>query len=214
MRDHDHRRAGRSDADEQVVHHRARLLVEAAGRLVGDDEGWPGDEGASNSDTLLLATAELGRKAFGLSTEPHGTKGVEALLTATAARGRSVAELQGQLHVLAGVQGGQQMEVLEDDANVAATPTGEPIVGELVDPYPVDDERTRRRPIDTCDQGAERRLAGSGGPDDGDELATVDVEVDAIDAELGGGTLAPPAREVDGANQGLGGMGCRQLHGR
>ncbi len=210
MRDHDHRRAGRSDADEHVEHHGAGFLIEAAGRFVGNDESRPGDEGASNSDALLLATAELGWKAFGLPTEPHGTKGVEALLTATATRGRSIAELQGQLDILAGVQCRQEMEVLEDDADVAAPPTGEPIVRQLIDPHPVDDERARRRPIDAGDQGTERRLAGSRGPDDGDELAAVDLEVDAVDAELGGGTLAPPACEIDRVNQRGRGWGPRR----
>ena len=93
------------------------------------------------------------------------------------------------------------MEVLEDDPDVPAPPPGESVVGQLVDADTVDDERPRSRPVDAGEQGAERRLAGSGRPDDGDELAAADREVDAVDAELCGRPLAPAASEVGGLDE-------------
>lgn len=33
--------------------------IQIAGRLVGDDQGWVGDDGAGNADALLLPAGEL-----------------------------------------------------------------------------------------------------------------------------------------------------------
>ena len=46
---------------QQLEHAGARLRVEVAGRLVGEDDGGRGDQRARDRDALLLAAGELGR---------------------------------------------------------------------------------------------------------------------------------------------------------
>ena len=59
--DHDHRLAELVDRlAQQPQHVLARLRVEVAGRLVGEDDGRFGDQGAGDGDALLLAAGELG----------------------------------------------------------------------------------------------------------------------------------------------------------
>ena len=59
--DHDHRLAELVDRlAQQAQDVGARLRVEVAGRLVGEDDGRFGDQGAGDGDALLLAAGELG----------------------------------------------------------------------------------------------------------------------------------------------------------
>ena len=110
--------------------------------------------------------------------------------------GAARSELDRQLDVLLGGERGEQMEVLEDDPDVAAAPRRQSVDLESVDAGVVDDQRARARLVDPGDQGAERALAGSGGTDDRDQLTAADLEIDVGDADLGGAALAPHSGQV------------------
>jgi hypothetical protein len=55
------------------------------------------------------------------------------------------------------------------------------VSGVAVDPRTFQPDRTARRPLQTDDDLQERALAGPVGTDDGDYLAVVDPEGDAVD---------------------------------
>src|SRR5690606_39462043 len=46
---------------QEVLHAEARVVVEVARRLVGEEDGGAADEGARDGDALLLAARELAR---------------------------------------------------------------------------------------------------------------------------------------------------------
>ncbi len=57
---HDRLAVGCAHVAQQREDLGARLRVEVAGRLVGEDDGRPRDQRAGDRDALLLATGELG----------------------------------------------------------------------------------------------------------------------------------------------------------
>ena len=82
--DDDDRGAVGDEAGEQVEHDRARLLVEAARRFVGDDELGAGDECSGHGDPLLFTTTELRRQALRLGVEADGAQRGAAAIPAAA----------------------------------------------------------------------------------------------------------------------------------
>jgi hypothetical protein len=88
---------------------------------------------------------------------------------------RDAAQLQRELDVLAHGAMGEQRQRLEHHA-------GRPAVGRDVVDAPASQQDVAGRGLFQPGQHAQqRRLARSGGPHDGEELALVDVEIDAVD---------------------------------
>src|SRR5437879_649169 len=81
----------------------------------------------------------------------------------------------GDLHrdgdVLERSQGGNQMEELEDEADLLAAELREPVFVKLRDVDTVDDDRSRRRRIEPGNQAEQRRFPTSRWSDDGHELS-------------------------------------------
>ena len=116
VRDHDERLA-------VVLHRRAQQLedlaaglrVEVAGRLVREDDGRPAHERAGDRDALLLAAGELGRAVRAPVLQADL---VEQVLEEVLVRLRP-GEREREGDVLLGGQHRQQVEELEDEADVA-----------------------------------------------------------------------------------------------
>jgi hypothetical protein len=157
----------------------------------------------ARADPLLLPAAHLCRQLAMVGGETDQLECCSRRVTALPASAAADAELERQLDVLVGGECWQQVEVLEDDPHVGAAPRGELIALHAVDPDPTHDERTRRWRVDPGQQRSERALAGTGGSDDGDQLAGVDVEIDARDPDLPGVALAPEAGQVSGLHKRL-----------
>ena len=85
---------------QQVEDAVARLRVEVAGRLVGEDDGGPGDQRAGDRDPLLLAAGELGGPVGGAVGEADGLEQLVAPGRVDVAAG----DPQRQLDVLGGVE--------------------------------------------------------------------------------------------------------------
>ena len=68
----------------------------------------------------------------------------------------------------------EQLEELEDDADVRTSPDRELLFVHPVELPSVDGHRPGRRPVDPGDQVEDRRLAAARGPDDRDHLAGTD----------------------------------------
>ena len=117
VRDHADRRARAVEILEQVHHGLAVDRVEVSGRLVGEqDERRAGDR-ARDGDALLLAARELRREV--LHAVRHADL-LERLLDALLALVRGHAAVgQRQLDVLVDREVADQVEALEDEADLA-----------------------------------------------------------------------------------------------
>ena len=89
-----------------------------------------------------------------------------------------VAEVHGQHDVLDTGEHGQELEELEDDADVAPAPLGHGTFAQVVDGRAVDEDLAARGPVDAGDHVDERGFAAAGFADHGDELAGADAQVD------------------------------------
>ena len=89
--------------------------------------------------------------------------------------------MQGQGDVLHAGQRGQEIEELEDEADLVAAQAGEVVVGQVGDGLAVDADLAGAGTIEPADQIEERGFAGAGGPDDGDHLAARDLEIDRFE---------------------------------
>ena len=96
---------------------RSILGVEVAGGLVGEDELGACDDGAGDGDSLLLASGELLGEVGGTVGDVHALEDVVNHLFALGCLDLQV--YQRQLHVLVDVQFVDEVEALEDEADVA-----------------------------------------------------------------------------------------------
>ena len=104
-----------------VQHAGAGLRVEVAGRLVGEDDGRFGDQGAGDGDPLLLAAGELRGPVGAAVLEADGADQLlDPLLVGLAAGDR-----ERQHQVLLGAEDRQQVEELEDEAELVAAQLGQ-----------------------------------------------------------------------------------------
>ncbi len=86
---------------------------------------------------------------------------------------------QRQLDVLERRQDRDEVVELEDESDVVGPPAGDLAFGHPADFLVVDDHRAGRRPIEAGDQVEERRLAGTRGSHQGEELPFVDRQVES-----------------------------------
>src|SRR5260370_1409463 len=127
MSDQDQGRAvGARQLEQQIHHLLAGRAVEIAGRLVGQQELGTAHEGARHGDPLLLAARELRRIVADAMAEADPFKRRFGQFEGIAAAG----ELQRQRHVLMRRHGRDEMEALENDADVVAPQTRAIIVAE------------------------------------------------------------------------------------
>ena len=85
----------------------------------------------------------------------------------------------GDGHVLADGQVVEQVEELEDEADVRAAEPGGSRLAEPVDADAVDRDLALRRPVEAADEVEQRRLAAAGRAHDRGDAAGLDVEIDA-----------------------------------
>jgi hypothetical protein len=160
---------------EQLEDLAARLRVEVAGRLVGEDDRRLRHERARDRDTLLLAARKLGgpvRQAVVEADPLHQLCELGAVRLLTGDRER-------QEDVLLRGQHGKQVEELEDEADVLAPDTRDLVVRELAEPGSCDRDEAARRPVERGQDVHQRRLARARGAHDRRELAGLDLERDA-----------------------------------
>ena len=116
--------------------------VEIAGRLVGDDQIGIGDDGARDGDALLLAARERARVVVEPLVEADDAqRGLGALQALGLVEMR---EQQRQRDVVARVEHRDQVEELEDQADVPRAPVRQLVLGEIVEPLAGDDAPRRR----------------------------------------------------------------------
>jgi len=135
----------------------AGLLVEVAGRLVREEKPGPVGERARHRDALLLAAGEAGRPKGDAIFEPDL---FEQAAAALAALGRGDAgQRHGQGDVVLRGERWDEVEALEDRADVLQPVVGELPVTHLVQLASARNDRALRRTVEAAQQRQQRRLA-------------------------------------------------------
>jgi hypothetical protein len=120
--DHDHRLPELIDGlAQQVEHVGARPRVEVPGGLVGEDDRRLGDQGAGNRDPLLLTAGELGGAVGAPVLEADGAD----QLVYPSLVGLAAGDRERQHQVLLGGEDREQVEELEDEAELVAPQLGQ-----------------------------------------------------------------------------------------
>jgi len=197
--DHDDRLPVLVDAvAKQVEHVRGVLRVEVAGGLVGEHDRGPRCERAGDRHALLLPTRQLGRAVAQAVAEPdHVNEFVEPGLVGVATGDR-----QRQHDVLVGRQHGDEVERLEDEADLVAAQRGQLAVVERRDLDAVEGDCAGRGTVEAGQTVHERRLARARGTHHGGELAGGERDVDAGEGVDGGFALPVLAGETGGGDEG------------
>jgi hypothetical protein len=113
-----HGGAARPDVLDDVQNLAGHLLVEAARRLVGEEEQRFAGDGARKRRALRLALRELCRVGLCARRQADRTQGIEDARRDLAARRPEDAEHEGDVLVHGAAR--QELGVLEDDADQAA----------------------------------------------------------------------------------------------
>jgi hypothetical protein len=197
VRDEHHGAAVVGDSSQEREHRAARVLVEISRRLVREHEGRVVDEPADDREPLLLAAGERRRKPARLLDELEPPDELARPLD----RAVPLAdEPCRQQDVVEPAQLRQEVEGLEDEADLPAPQLDEfPLAG-AVDPRAGDLDRACVGDIESPEQVQERRLAGSGPAEDSDELPSLHVEVDAVEHTNRRAALAIRLDDVAGAD--------------
>ncbi len=153
------------------------LAVEVAGRFVGEQDERAGDDGAGDGDALLLAAGEFGRRVV----LPAGQADHRQRLArrGVAVLGVFTAIEQRQLDVLLRRSPGEQIETLENEAEVVAAQERALVARELVDAHIPEDVGAGGRRVEAAEDVECRRFARTARSHDGHEFALADGEIDA-----------------------------------
>src|SRR3712207_1165859 len=158
------------DAVQKLHDAHARVRVEVAGRLVGDEDRRLRDEGPCDRDALLLPAGELVGELLHLPAQPHKVEYLGDL------RADGAPLLASDLHRVGDVLGGglvrEQLEVLEDAPDVAPV-AGYLAPGDRGEPRAVDVDGPSRGLYLLQDQAHHRGLAGAASSYQEDELAGI-----------------------------------------
>jgi hypothetical protein len=176
--DHDDGLAGIVEPAQQLHHLAARVGVEGARRLVGQQQRRPIDDRPGEGHALLLAAGELSGLVMPAFVEPDSGQGFAG---ASASLGRFHAGIdQGKLDVLLGGVARQQMGVLEDEADFVSPQQG-PFVrrhGRAV--ALAEQAMPARRQVQQAEEAEQGRLARARPAKDDNELPRVDRQVDVL----------------------------------
>jgi hypothetical protein len=110
----------------------------------------------------------------------HLLQQVDSSLPALAAR-IDAAKVHRQHHVLHHRQGGEQLEELEDDADVPPAPAGQLVLAQFVNGLAADEHLTAGGSVDSGNHVQERGLARSGGTHHADELSSPYLQGDVLE---------------------------------
>ena len=163
----------------------------------------PRDERAGDGDALLLAAGELGRAvARGGRSRPT----VATSSSSHAGSGLPPGELERQHDVLGRREHREQVEELEDEADVVAAQHRQLRVVEAADVDAGDRDLARGRLVEAGEDVHQRRLARARRAHDGGQAAGGDVDRDAAQGVDGRVALAVAADDVAGGDDRVAGI--------
>ena len=154
------------------------LGVERGGRLVGEQQRGVGGQGARDADALLLATRELLGVVLAALGQAHKVE--QFVHAAFALLLIDARELQGVLNIASSGTRIEEVELLEDHANIAAN-AAELALGLADDVGAVEKQLPARGGIEAVDEANQRGLTGTRVADDAEDFTRLDGERDAVD---------------------------------
>src|SRR5262245_13029872 len=157
----------------------ARARVEVARRLVGEQKTRLHDDCAPDRDALPLTARELVRAVRKARLEAHRLQDRGGAFAPRARRGAR--QHERQLDVLERRQARNQMEELEDEADVPLPVCGELVVVEIRDVLALQSVGARRRAVEQAEHVQQRGLSRARRAHDRDVLACVDLEIDVVE---------------------------------
>jgi hypothetical protein len=161
------------NALELNLHLLAQILVERAQRLVEQEHVGVEHEAARQRHPLLLAAGQLARVAVGEPKQAHQLE--HALGACLDVGSRKAPHLERKHHVLRRRHVREQRVVLEHHTDIALVG---PAQGKVT---AVELDRAAGRIFEAGDHQERCGLAGAAGAQEGDELATLDVDRDVVD---------------------------------
>src|SRR5579859_3257717 len=151
-----------------------RGRVEVAGRLVGQDQSRVGGDGPGDRRPLLLASGHLVGKVVETIAQADRLEGGGGPLAPFAGSDTGIGERELDVGQRGGP--GDQVEALKHETDLAVADAGKSGLVELADVDAVDPVPAPAWHVETADDVHHRRLAGSRGAHDGDEVPPFDGE--------------------------------------
>ena len=164
----------------------ACLGIEIAGRLVGDQQGGRGGERPGDRHALLFAAGKLA----GIVVQPFAEADRLQLAMSDLEGVADIGEFERHGDVFQRRHVGDQVEGLEDDADVAAAEIGDLVLAEAMERRIVDVDLTAVELFQPGKHHQQGGFAGTGRADDADGFAGSDIEIDALQHMDGGGCAA------------------------
>ena len=158
-----------------------RAAVEGAGRLVGEQEARVVHERPRDGDALLLAARQLHGAMVGAVREADAAERLQGALAAGPAVEAGIDHRQ--FDIAQRVHARQQVELLEDEADLAVAQARQAVGIEALDRGARRGVLPAGRPVEAADEVHEGRLARARRTHDGDEIALVDVERHAVERD-------------------------------
>ncbi len=190
--EHQRRPALPVQVEHQIDDLRAGRRVEIAGRLVGEQDRRLDHEGAGERHALLLAAGQFGGIVGGAVGKPDLRQLGPGAFEGVGAAGEL--ERHGDVfqrrHVL------DQVEGLEDDADVVAAKAGERVLVEAREIPAGDDDLAGARRLQAGHDHQKRRFARSRRPDDADRFPGRYIEANTLEHMDPGGAAAEAQMDV------------------
>src|ERR687895_436071 len=174
----------------------ARLRVEVAGGLVGEYHGRLRYQRPGHRHALLLAAGQLGRAVREAVGQPNRLHEAPQPLGV----GPLAGDREREHDVLLRREDRQEVEELEDEAELVAAQPGQVAVVQLGDLDAVEDDRAARRAVESGEDVHQRRLAGPGRAHDGAVATALEIDADTGESIYRGGALAVAAADVGGGH--------------
>ena len=177
VRDHERRAAGHQPI-QRLEDHRLRPRIDRRGRLVEDENRRVLQERPGDADALALAAGQPDAALADRRLVAPGSREMKSCALAAVAAA-TISSSRGVELAVADVVGDrarEQHRILRHEADVVAQRSQR----ERADVMAVDQDPPFVRVVEARDQAGERRLAGAGGADDGDDLAWSGIEGDLL----------------------------------
>ena len=178
VRDHANGRAAGVQFLEQIHDRFAVARIEVAGRFVRQKDGRLAGERARHRDALLLTAGELAR-ADVWRDGAMPTRSSASLTKALRSLAGHAAIGQRQLDVFENGQVADEIEALEDEADLAIADARALRKGEVRDLAAFERVAPVRWRVEQAEDREQGRFAATGRPGDGDVFALANVEVNA-----------------------------------
>ena len=188
MGNHDDGAAFLVELKQDVQDFVAHVAVQVSGRFIGQDEGRASHNGARNGDPLFLPPGKLGREVFHAVAEPHFFQSFFCQFPAIAAAAGAIE--QGDFHVVQYREVVDEVETLENEANLLIADTSQLLVFVALQLAIVDGHFTFGRLVKQTHDVEQSTFATARRAHDGYKLPFLDVYIDVVQGQGFNGTGA------------------------